>query len=114
MYDTQKRVGLVKKRILEMRRRRERRAVGSLSALCMVLLVFLVGVTNAVTAQPVDAQGMYGAILLHENVGGHVLVGVAAFSAAVVITVLCIKYREMQRREKEHTAEETRRGEKSC
>ena len=42
-------------------------------------------------------------MLLHENAGGYVLVGVTAFTAAVVITVLCIRYRERTRK---HDAEQ--------
>ena len=41
-----------------------------------------------------DAAGMYGAILLHEGVGGYVLEAVISFTAAVVLTVLYIKFRK--------------------
>ena len=37
---------------------------------------------------------MYGTILLHEGAGGYVLVAVISFTVAVVITVLCIKFRK--------------------
>ena len=37
---------------------------------------------------------MYGAILLHEDAGGYVLVAVISFTVAVVITALCIKFRK--------------------
>ena len=42
MYDTEKRVELVKKRVLEKCRRKERRGIYRLSALCMALFTFLV------------------------------------------------------------------------
>ena len=47
--------------------------------------------------QPIDAAGMYGAILLHEGAGGYVLVAVAAFTLAVVITVICMRLHERER-----------------
>ena len=98
MYDTEKRVELVKKRVLEKCRRRERRGIYRLSAFCMALFTFLVGTVSAAVGQAqVTAQGMYGSILLHEDAGGYVLVGVVSFAVAVVITVLCIKLRERER-----------------
>ena len=48
-----------------------------------------------------DASGMYGTILLHEGAGGYVLAGVISFTAAVVITALCIKLRERERHRKD-------------
>lgn len=95
MYDTEKRVRLVKKRVLEKRYRQERSLICRLSVLCMVLFVLLVGTAGAVTGQTqITAQGMYGAILLHEDAGGYVLTGVVSFAAAVVITALCIRLKE--------------------
>ena len=46
----------------------------------------------------ITARGMYGSILLHEDAGGYVLVGVISFSTAVMITVLCIRLREREHR----------------
>ena len=99
MYDTEKRVELVKKRVLEKCRWKERRGIYRLSALCMALFTFLVGTVSAAVGQAqVTAQGMYGSILLHEDAGGYVLVVVVSFATAVVITVLCVKLRERERR----------------
>ena len=92
MYDTQKRVALAKERIAESRRRQARRSIRSLSALCALLFLSLLGTVGTVQGQPMDVAGMYGAILLHEGAGGYVLVAVISFTAAVVITVLCIKF----------------------
>lgn len=95
MYDTEKRVRLVKKRVLEKRYWQERSLICRLSVLCMVLFVLLVGTAGAVTGQTqITAQGMYGAILLHEDAGDYVLTGVVSFAAAVVITALCIRLKE--------------------
>ena len=81
MYDTEKRVALVKKRIAEHRRRQVRRSIRSLSALCVLLFLSLVGTVGTVQGQPMDTAGMYGAILLHEGAGGYVLVAVAVMTA---------------------------------
>ena len=99
MYDTEKRVELVKKRVLERYRRKERRGICRLSALCMALFAFLVGTVHTAAGQTqITARGMYGSILLHEDAGGYVLVGVISFATAVVITVLCIRLREREHR----------------
>lgn len=99
MYDTEKRVELVKKRVLEKYRRKKRRGIFRLSALCMALFAFLVGTVHTAAGQTqITARGMYGSILLHEDAGGYVLVGVISFATAVVITVLCIRLREREHR----------------
>ena len=94
MYDTEKRIELVKKRMHEYHRRQERRTVCRLSVLCTLLFLSLVGAMGIVQRKPINATGMYGAILLHEGAGGYVLVAVISFTVAVVITALCIKFRK--------------------
>ena len=94
MYDTEKRVAIVKKRIAEHRRRQARRSIRSLSALCVLLFLSLVGTVGTVGT---DAAGMYGAILLHESAGGYVLLAVATFMLAVVITVVCMRLHEREK-----------------
>lgn len=42
MYDTSARVARVKVRVRQLRRRREKRAIGALSALCLLLAASLV------------------------------------------------------------------------
>ena len=99
MYDTEKRVELVKKRVHEKYRRKKRRVICRLSALCTALSAFLVGTVHTAAGQTqITARGMYGSILLHEDAGGYVLVGVISFSTAVMITVLCIRLREREHR----------------
>lgn len=111
MYDTEKRVALVKKRIAEHRRRQARRSIRSLSALCVLLFLSLVGTVGTVRGQPIDAAGMYGAILLHESAGGYVLLAVATFMLAGVITVVCMRLHERekqkQKQEQEHKEDAT-------
>ena len=66
MYDTEKRIELVKKRMHEYHRRQERRTVCRLSVLCTMLFLSLVGAMGIMQSRPINATGMYGTILLHE------------------------------------------------
>ena len=94
MYDTEKRIELVKKRMHEYQP--PPGAAHSLSAVCSVYPVVPVsrGNNGMMQSQPIDITGMYGTILLHEDAGGYVLVAVISFTVAVVITALCIKFRK--------------------
>ena len=49
------------------------------------------------------AWGAFGAMLLREDAGGYVLVGVVCFAAAVVITVLCFRLRNRENQKKDRT-----------
>lgn len=107
MYDTATRVEIVKKRIRQRQREIEKHRIWGLSAICVLLFAALVELTGTF-AEPEQAAlpGFYGSILLHEDAGGYVLVGIISFVAAVIITVLCIKYRD--RKKKGHSKEEKR------
>ncbi|HJA65367.1 MAG TPA: hypothetical protein H9955_03565 [Candidatus Mediterraneibacter cottocaccae] len=110
MYDTKTRVGLVKRQVRKRKLRHEKHMLRSLSVLCLFLCISLMGAIRAFTgfARPA-APGMYGAILMHEGAGGYVLAGLLAFTAAVLITVLCIRCRKGIKRniriKKRHTKE---------
>ena len=99
MYDTARRVALVKQRVRENTRRRQRRGIYGLSAMCMLLFAVLTQAAGTVVGpgQP-EAWGAFGAMLLREDAGGYVLLGVASFTAAVVLTVVCIRLREREKR----------------
>ena len=104
MYDTAGRVALVKQRVRENTRRRQRREVISLSAACMLLFAVLMQAAGTVVGpgQP-EAWGVFGAMLLREDAGGYVLVAVVSFAAAVVITALCFRLRIMENQKKDGT-----------
>ena len=87
MYDTARRVALVKQRVRENTRRRQRREAISLSAACMLLCAALMQTAGTVVGpgQP-EAWGVFGAMLLREDAGGYVLVAVVSFAAAAAIT----------------------------
>ena len=104
MYDTARRVALVKQRVRENTRRRQRREVISLSVACMLLCAVLTQAAGTVIGPgQTAAQGIFGAMLLREDAGGYVLVAVVSFAAAVVITALCFRLRSKENRRKDGT-----------
>ena len=101
MYDTARRVALVKQRVRENTRRRQRRGIYGLSAACMLLFAVLMQAAGTVVGpgQP-EAWGVFGAMLLREDAGGYVLVGVVCFAAAAAITALCFRLRNREKQKK--------------
>ena len=101
MYDTARRVALVKQRVRENTRRRQRRGIYGLSAMCMLLFAVLMQAAGTVIGpgQP-EAWGVFGAMLLREDAGGYVLVAVVSFAAAAVITALCFRLRKRENQKK--------------
>ena len=104
MYDTARRVALVKQRVRENTRRRQRREAISLSAACMLLFAVLMQAVGTVAGpgQP-EAWGVFGAMLLREDAGGYVLVAVVSFAVAAAITALCFRLRIRENRRKDGT-----------
>ena len=104
MYDTARRVALVKQRVWENTRRRQRRGIYGLSAMCMLLFAALMQTAGIVVGpgQPA-AWGVFGAMLLRQDAGGYVLVAVVSFAAAAVITALCFRLRSKENRRKDGT-----------
>ena len=101
MYDTARRVALVKQRVRENPRRRQRREVISLSAACILLCAALMQTAGTVVGPgQTAAWGVFGAMLLREDAGGYVLVAVLSFAAAAAITVLCIRLRNRETQKK--------------
>ena len=102
MYDTARRVALVKQRVQENARRRQRRGIYGLSAACMLLCAVLTQAAGTVVGPgQTAAQGIFGAMLLREDAGGYVLVGVVSFAAAAAITALCFRLRNRENRKKD-------------
>ena len=101
MYDTARRVALVKQRVRENTRRRQRREAISLSAFCLMLFTALAGTADALIVRgQTTAWGVFGAMLLREDAGGYVLVAVVSFAAAAAITALCFRLRSKENQKK--------------
>ena len=108
MYDTARRVALVKQQVRENTRRRQRRGIYGLSAACMLLFAVLMQAADAFAVQgQTAAWGSFGAMLLREDAGGYVLVAVVSFAAAVVITALCFRLRSKENRRKDGAGKPT-------
>ena len=109
MYDTARRVELVKRQIRKNTRRRQKRGIGRLSAVCMLLFAALLQAAGTVVGpgQP-EAWGVFGAMLLREDAGGYVLVAVVSFAAAVVITALCFRLKSKENQRKDGTGKPAR------
>ena len=104
MYDTARRVALVKQRVRENTRRRQRREAISLSAACMLLFAVLMQAAGTVVGPgQTAAWGSFGAMLLREDAGGYVLVAVVSFAAAAAITALCFRLRNRENQRKDGT-----------
>ena len=102
MYDTARRVALVKQQVRENTRRRQRRGIYGLSAACMLLFAVLMETAGAVVGPgQTAAWGAFGAMLLREDAGGYVLVAVVSFAAAAAITALCFRLRNRENRKKD-------------
>ena len=109
MYDTARRVALVKQRVRENTRRRQRREAISLSAACMLLFAVLTQAADALIVRgQTAAQGIFGAMLLREDAGGYVLVAVVSFAAAAAITALCFRLRKRENQKKDGTGKPAR------
>ena len=101
MYDTARRVALVKQRVRENTRRRQRREAISLSAFCLMLFTALAGAADALIVRgQTAAWGVFGAMLLRKDAGGYVLVAVVSFAAAAAITALCFRLRSRENQKK--------------
>ena len=101
MYDTAKRVALVKQRVRENTRRKQRRGIYGLSAACMLLCAVLMQAAGTAVGQgQPEAWGVFGAMLLREDAGGYVLVAVVSFAAAAAITALCFRLRSREKQKK--------------
>ena len=109
MYDTARRVALVKQRVRENTRRKRQRGIYGLSAACMLLCAALMQTAGTVVGpgHP-EAWGAFGAMLLREDAGGYVLVAVVSFAAAVVITSLCFRLRNRETQSKGGTGKPAR------
>ena len=96
MRSTEERIKMMHKRAAEMQKKREKMllaGMGIVSAFLGIILIAFTGYSIGAPGAVTDAA-MAGASMLAENAGGYVLVAVAAFFAAVMITVVCLKYRK--------------------
>ncbi len=78
-------------------RKRNAKACGYLGAASAVLLAALITVISVFPAgsSVTGTDGtVYGAFILEREAGGYVFASVIAFILGIVVTLLCIKYRQ--------------------
>ena len=74
----------------------------------LLLAVLIQAAGTAVGPGQPEAWGAFGAMLLREDAGGYVLVGVVSFAAAAAITALCIRLRSGENQKKGGTGKPDR------
>ena len=106
MTDSTKiRVQEIRRRTRQYKRRRERRALSSLTAFGLFLFAGIGALLQHVQAGGISAvTAGYGSVLLREGTGAYIVVGVAAFTAGAAMTVSCIRCRKKP----SHRAEDTK------
>lgn len=94
MYGTIERVQKVKQRVGQLQNKQEKRVIDSLFSLSIMLSAFLLASIGCLAKQGLSSvPGFYGAMLMYEDAGSHVLVAVVSFITAVIITAVCLRYR---------------------
>ncbi len=76
--------------------KKEKRTVNALGCIVSINLAAIVAVFFKLTGF-VPASGLlssYGSLMLPWQAGGYIIVGVLCFMAAVIITLLCVKWKE--------------------
>ena len=103
MRTIQERIEILHHRAAEIRKQKEKRkltAAGCVSACLFVILAAFLAQTNGL-AECVTENRFAGASMLSAGTGGYVLVAVLSFAAAVVITVICMKWKKRNQKEKD-------------
>lgn len=92
---TEERLRKIRCRVNARRAAHEKRICRQLTAACLFLLTGICTMWRyAMSPLDVSEGGVYGTVLLRYNVGGYVALAVAAFTAGVLISVICIKARK--------------------
>ena len=85
----------INERSRQIKYRKERNNVRFLAVMTVLaVFAFVAAVYGYVDFEGVGAgQSAYGSFMLPDEAGGYVIVGVLCFAAAVVITLVCIKWK---------------------
>ncbi len=79
----------------ELKIRKQRRNVGFIAGLLvLVFTAFVVAIYEYSGFGMVGTEySNYGAFMLPNEAGGYILVGVISFAVAVIVTLICLRYR---------------------
>ena len=105
------RVSSLHERMDRRRRTKERRKTAAIGCAAAILATGLLVLIFGGPARIGGASGEYsGSMMLFDHVGGYVLVGIISFTAAVIITVISMRWKKKQNdrqdQEKEGNREE--------
>ena len=93
-FETDEAIRLIEKKALDLKIRQLRTRIGILSGVALSIMIFSIALLYQFSGfgSP-DTIQMYGfgALMLSDDAGGYVLVGVLSFVLAVVLTLGCIK-----------------------
>ncbi|MBR6293467.1 MAG: hypothetical protein IKR54_02645 [Lachnospiraceae bacterium] len=102
-FETDEAIRLIEKKAMKLKIRQLRTRIGILSGAALSVLILSVALLYQFSGfgSP-DSVEMYGfgALMLSDDAGGYVLVGVLSFVLAAVITFGCIKYSVLRREKK--------------
>ncbi|MCR5520569.1 MAG: hypothetical protein K6F44_01500 [Lachnospiraceae bacterium] len=102
-YETDEAIRMIEKKALKLKIRQLRNRIRILSGAALSVLILSVILLYRISGfgSP-DSVGMYGfgALMLSDDAGGYVLVGVLSFVLAAVITFGCIKYSVFRKEKK--------------
>lgn len=96
MRNEEQRIKTMHELAYKIKRKSEKAVLKELGTVSVLLFAVLIGWLYAVDGNlhQVSGTGFTGNSLLSADVGGYVLVAVISFIAAVVVTILCIKFKE--------------------
>ncbi len=94
-YSLDESVTIVENKIKSRKIRKLRRSICSLCTLCAILIGLAVfSLYNYISFGEVgSSHSVYGTLMISDEAGGYVLVGVVSFFAAVAATLLCVYIR---------------------
>ena len=96
MRNEEQRIKTMHELAYKIKRKSEKAVLKELGTVSVLLFAVLIGWLYAVDGNlhQVSGTGFTGNSLLSADVGGYVLVAVGSFIVAVVLTIVCIKFKE--------------------
>ena len=95
-YSIEESLRQIETRSRKIRYRKQRRNVGLLATMTVLVLMVSIAVGYSLVGmkEPGSLGSVYGSFILSEEAGGYVIVGVLCFVAAVILTLVCVRYKE--------------------
>lgn len=97
-------VVLMQKQKVATASRRINRQFFGLTTTCILITACLFGLSHTLSLGGIEesrVKGLYGSALLCEGAGAYVLVGVSTFVTGAFITILCFKFNQKHKDQKE-------------